>query len=312
MQKQQIPLKNSLLLLLAAIIWGIAFVAQSVGMKYVGALLLMPSVPLSEQSFWFHWFLFWKRETLLQILLPKHLADLTPQVILYPICRRKKLWLSAVSPAVSASVWQAISNSSASSIQPSEKPALSLPVILWSSLSSDYSLAKNAQNLSGCRCNGSDRTLSPVHHRWIFYRKRRSARTGMRISIFTAHTGHRLLFSKSRRSKALLHSVPDMWYPFRHSRSAPWASGTLIHLGSMAANPLRRCHVMRSSLHLADYRSEKHEPTVASLILSLESCISVLAGWIILRQQLSTKEILGCVIMFAAIILAQLPQKQTE
>ena len=53
-------------------------------------------------------------------------------------------------------------------------------------------------------------------------------------------------------------------------------------------------------------------PTVASLILSLESCISVLAGWIILRQQLSTKEILGCVIMFAAIILAQLPQKQTE
>lgn len=51
MQKQQIPLKNSLLLLLAAIIWGIAFVAQSVGMKYVGALLLMPSVPLSEQSF---------------------------------------------------------------------------------------------------------------------------------------------------------------------------------------------------------------------------------------------------------------------
>lgn len=36
MQKQQIPLKNSLFLLLAAIIWGIAFVAQSVGMEYVG------------------------------------------------------------------------------------------------------------------------------------------------------------------------------------------------------------------------------------------------------------------------------------
>ena len=53
-------------------------------------------------------------------------------------------------------------------------------------------------------------------------------------------------------------------------------------------------------------------PTVASLILSLESCISVLAGWSILGQQLSTKEILGCVIMFAAIILAQLPQKQIE
>ena len=51
-------------------------------------------------------------------------------------------------------------------------------------------------------------------------------------------------------------------------------------------------------------------PTVASLILSLESCISVLAGWIILGQKLSTREIIGCVVMFAAIILAQLPQKE--
>ena len=48
-------------------------------------------------------------------------------------------------------------------------------------------------------------------------------------------------------------------------------------------------------------------PTVASLILSLESSISVLAGWAILGQQLSPREILGCVLMFGAIILAQIP-----
>ena len=53
-------------------------------------------------------------------------------------------------------------------------------------------------------------------------------------------------------------------------------------------------------------------PTVASLILSLESCISVLAGWILLGQKLSAKELIGCVIMFAAIILAQLPEKSSE
>lgn len=52
-------------------------------------------------------------------------------------------------------------------------------------------------------------------------------------------------------------------------------------------------------------------PTVASLILSLESCFSVLAGWIILGQRLSAREILGCVTMFGAIILAQLPQKKS-
>lgn len=51
------------------------------------------------------------------------------------------------------------------------------------------------------------------------------------------------------------------------------------------------------------------DPTVASLILSLESVFSVLAGWIILHQTLTAREIWGCVLMFLAIILAQLPEK---
>lgn len=50
-------------------------------------------------------------------------------------------------------------------------------------------------------------------------------------------------------------------------------------------------------------------PAIASLLLSLESCFSVLAGWVILKQQLSAKEGFGCILMFAAIILAQLPEK---
>lgn len=51
-------------------------------------------------------------------------------------------------------------------------------------------------------------------------------------------------------------------------------------------------------------------PTIASLILSLESVISVLAGMVILDEQLSSREILGCVLMFIAIVLAQLPEKK--
>ena len=53
-------------------------------------------------------------------------------------------------------------------------------------------------------------------------------------------------------------------------------------------------------------------PTVASLIMSLESCISVIAGWLILGQNLSSREIFGCVLMFVAIMLAQLPQKSAS
>lgn len=54
-------------------------------------------------------------------------------------------------------------------------------------------------------------------------------------------------------------------------------------------------------------------PTVASLILCLESVVSALAGWLILGEALTTREFLGCVLMFAAIVLAQLPMpKKTE
>ena len=53
-------------------------------------------------------------------------------------------------------------------------------------------------------------------------------------------------------------------------------------------------------------------PTVASLILSLESVVSVLAGLLILGQTLSGREVLGCVLMSAAIVLAQLPQKMPQ
>lgn len=50
-------------------------------------------------------------------------------------------------------------------------------------------------------------------------------------------------------------------------------------------------------------------PTVASLLMSMESVISVIAGWVILQQALSGREFVGCVLMFAAIILVQLPDK---
>lgn len=48
-------------------------------------------------------------------------------------------------------------------------------------------------------------------------------------------------------------------------------------------------------------------PTVASLILCLESVVAVLAGWIILGDTLTSRELTGCIFMFVAIVLAQLP-----
>ena len=51
------------------------------------------------------------------------------------------------------------------------------------------------------------------------------------------------------------------------------------------------------------------ESTVASLIMSLESVVSVIAGWIILGEAMSSRELAGCILMFGAVVLAQLPDK---
>lgn len=53
-------------------------------------------------------------------------------------------------------------------------------------------------------------------------------------------------------------------------------------------------------------------PTVVTILLSLESVFAVIAGAIILKQQMSVREYIGCAIMFAAVILAQIqfPTKQ--
>lgn len=51
------------------------------------------------------------------------------------------------------------------------------------------------------------------------------------------------------------------------------------------------------------------EPTPASIIMSLESVFAVLAGWVLLQEALLPREILGCILMFAAIIVVQLPER---
>lgn len=58
---------------------------------------------------------------------------------------------------------------------------------------------------------------------------------------------------------------------------------------------------------------QKHlAPTVASLIMSLESVFATLAGWLVLHEVLSTKELLGCGLVFAAVMLTQLPTSKSN
>ena len=49
------------------------------------------------------------------------------------------------------------------------------------------------------------------------------------------------------------------------------------------------------------------EPTLASLIMCLESVFAAIGGWVILGQVLSGREILGCALMFSASVIALMP-----
>lgn len=53
-------------------------------------------------------------------------------------------------------------------------------------------------------------------------------------------------------------------------------------------------------------------PALASLIMSLESVFAALAGWLLLNQTLSVREMIGCALMFVAIILAQINPKKEK
>lgn len=58
---------------------------------------------------------------------------------------------------------------------------------------------------------------------------------------------------------------------------------------------------------------QKHvEPSTASLLMSLESVFAVISGWIVLGDVLSMWESIGCILIFAAIMLSQMPDKKKE
>lgn len=75
------------------------------------------------------------------------------------------------------------------------------------------------------------------------------------------------------------------------------AGGTILYAGIMSCGVAYTLQIL----------GQKHtNPTLATMLMSLESVFAALSGWLILGEKLSTKEFFGCVLIFAAVILAQL------
>lgn len=85
--------------------------------------------------------------------------------------------------------------------------------------------------------------------------------------------------------------------------------------GLLAAGiPILYCGLMSGGVgYTFQLIAQRHtDPAPASLLMSLESVFAVLAGALLLQEKMSTREILGCVVIFASVILVQLPMKRRK
>ena len=311
MQKQQIPLKNSLFLLLAAIIWGIAFVAQSVGMEYVGGFTF------------------------------NAVRSLLGSVVLIPLILISGHKSSTDTAATEANSYVSSSDGTVSNIRKRKDliiGGISCGICLclasnFQQFGIKYTTVGKAGFITACYI-----IIVPIIGLFLGKKCNKFIWAAVAMALiglyllcitdgFSIGKGDLLvlvcafLFSihilvidhfspKADGVKlsciqfltcGILSGIPALLFEHPDFSAICRAWMPILYAGIMSCGVAYTLQIIGQ---------KNMNPTVASLILSLESCISVLAGWVLLGQQLSAKEILGCVIMFAAIILAQLPQKQ--
>lgn len=307
MKKQQIPLKNSLLLLLTATIWGISFVAQSEGGDAVGAftfnatrnligsLVLVPVILLlgrlnpsgkavssssaSEGN------IFSRNRTLIlggvSCGICLCLASNFQQVGISYTSVGKAGFITAcyivivpilglfMKKKCSPFIWMAI--------------VLALIGLYLLCITDGFSIGKGDILVLICAF------LFSLHI--------------LVIDHFSPHVDGVKMSCIQFLVCGILTAIPALIFEHPQLSAFKGAWGSILYAGVMSCGVAYTLQIIGQ---------KNMNPTVASLILSLESCISALAGWILLGQKLSAKEIFGCVIMFCAIVLAQLPQKNPK
>lgn len=294
MKKTPVKLKNSLLLLLTATIWGVAFVAQSVSMDYVGsftfnavrnligAAVLLPVIWFCRHSRASAPRPAGSRRTLVT-------GGIACGVLLCLACNFQQLGIKyttvgkagfitacyiVIVPVLglflkkscSPFIWAAV--------------ALALAGLYLLCIQDGFSIARGDLLVLICALLFSLHILVIDHFSPLVDGVKMSC-----IQFFVC---------------GILSAIPALLFEHPDISGLIAARIPILYAGIMSCGVAYTLQIIGQ---------KGMNPTVASLILSLESCISVLAGWLILGERLSTRECAGCAVMFLAIILAQLPQK---
>ncbi len=290
-------LRGNLLLILTAFIWGVSFVAQSVGMEYVGpftfnatrfflgGIVLLPLVWRNAARA--------RRQNGGQAPVPLKtvlLGGFLCGVALFIASTLQQLGIQTTSPGKAGFI---------TALYIVIVPLLGLflkkkpPVLVWIGvalaaagmallcLNEEFSISRGDTLVFLCAVCFSFHILIIDH-----FSPKADGVTLSCIQFFVSGLASLVLMLVFETPTAA--QIKDAWMPIAYS-------GVLS------------CGVAYTLQVVAQ---KDTDPAVASLLLSLESVFAVLGGGVLLHQWLSAREALGCVLVFAAIILAQIDPAQ--
>jgi len=284
-------LKGSLLLLLAALIWGMAFVAQSVGMDYLGPFSFNGFRNILAGAVVFIYLLFRKKSSTKEEQHNEIKGGIICGIFLFFASSAQQIGLkyTSVGKAGFITALYIIIVPLLGIFIKKKLPESKIWISLALAVAGMYMLcikeklvlSKGDLFVFACAIGFSAHIISIDHFSPLVNAVKMSC-----IQFFVC--GILSLFMAFMLEKPTLYGVSKSIWPLLYT--SVLSSGVAYTLQVIA---------------------QRHtNPVIASLVMSLESIFSVLAGWLLLNQTLSRRESIGCVMVFAAVILAQIPLKR--
>lgn len=293
--------KGNIAILIATIIWGSTFVAQSIGMDHIGpftfqtarcflgALILLPIIAISDKftckndgkNFLSRWKdkQLWKAGLICG--LPLFVATNLQQVAIVDTDAGKSAFLTAMYIVFVPII----------GIFFGQKPSKWIPLSILLGVAGLYclscvgvtSIATGDLLLLGCAVAFAVQIIAVD--------KYASQVDCLRLSCINAFLC------------ATLSSVV-MWFTEEPTFTGIWSCiGSIAYAGVLS---------MGIAYTLQNIGQKHLESTTASLLMSTESVFAVLSGWLVLKERLTIWEALGCILVFAAIVLSQLPESRKK
>ncbi len=287
----RLPAKNAILLFLAALIWGTAFVAQSVGMDYVGPFTFNACRYVIGSAVLFPLILLGKRRTGGKLISRDDLragaacgfflavASNLQQAGIMTTDVGKAGFLTAMYIVIVPVLHFFLTRRS--SLRLWISAAIAAAGLYFLSISGSWSLETGDILLILCAFMFSLHILCIDHFS--------GTSDGVTVSCLQFLTAAVLSWAGALLTETVL------WDTIRQAGPA------ILYAGVFSCG-------VAYTLQIIGQKGA--DPGPASLILSLESVVSVAAGFLFLGQALTVRELLGCALMFLAIVLVQLPEKK--